>query len=350
MLRRTFLAQFALALKQDRVDRAWQLLKDAAAAGKVGAAAAAVRYRNSISAVSVGKAKPDTVFLLASITKPMTAAAAMTLVDAGKLRLDDPVKKHIPEFRSGARERITVRHLLTHTSGLPDMLPANEQLRKEHAPLRRFVAETCRTPLLFEPGTQLKYQSMGILLAAEIVQRISNRPFRDYLREKLFAPLEMESASLGLGGRRIADLAQCEVTGDDDWNWNSPYWRDLGAPWGGAHANAGDILRLLGYFLAPDARVLKPETARMMTMNQNTHLKEAWGIGWVVGGAKFARTCSANAFGHSGSTGTLAWADPATGVSFVVLTTRPAAESNKTVIRPLSEAVADAMENEERRA
>jgi CubicO group peptidase (beta-lactamase class C family) len=344
MLRRTFLAQFALAVKQDRLDRAGQLLKDAAASGKVAAAAAAVRHGNSITNFAVGKAKPDTVFLLASITKPMTATAVMMLVDAGEVRLSDPVKKYIPEFRAGARERITVQQVLTHTSGLPDMLPENEELRKRHAGLDRFVAGTCRTPLLFEPGTQLKYQSMGILLGAEIVERIAKKPLRAFLRERLFAPLGMQTASLGLGGRRIADLAQCEVTGDDDWNWNSPYWRDLGAPWGGAHASTGDILKLLGYFLEPTARILKPETARAMITNQNTGLKDAWGIGWAVGGPKFARKCSARTFGHSGSTGTLAWADPATGLSFVLLTTRPAAESSKAVIRPMSEAVADAAE------
>ncbi|MEZ5355328.1 MAG: serine hydrolase [Bryobacteraceae bacterium] len=262
MLRRTFLAQFALAMRQDRLDHASQLLKDAASQGRVGAASAAVQHGSAVTRWAVGKAKPDTVFLLASITKPMTATAVMMLADAGQVRLEDPVKRYIPEFRAGARERVTVRHLLTHTSGLPDMLPENEALRKRHAPLADFVAGTCRTPLLFEPGTQVKYQSMGILLAAEIVERVSKQPLRAFLRERLFTPLGMQTASLGLGGRRVADLAQCEVTGDEGWNWNSAYWRDLGSPWGGAHASTDDILRLLGYFLDPagSKQILKLDT------------------------------------------------------------------------------------------
>ncbi|MEZ5402243.1 MAG: serine hydrolase domain-containing protein [Bryobacteraceae bacterium] len=346
MLRRSFLAQFALALRQDKLESAANLLKEAARLGNVGAATAVVRHGDSAATWAVGSGKPESVYLLASITKPMTVTAAMMLVERGEVKLDDPVKKYVPEFRAGARERILVRHLLTHSSGLPDMLPENEELRKRHAPLTEFVARTCRTPLLFEPGTDVKYQSMGILMAAEIVERVTKTPLRRFLQEKLFAPLGMASASLGTGGRPLAALSRCEVTGNDDWNWNSPYWRDLGSPWGGAHASAADVERLLRYFLNPGARVLKPETARAMIRNQNGGLKTPWGFGWVVGGERFGRACSASSFGHSGSTGTLAWADPASGVTFVLLTTRPAAESNKAVIRPVSEAAAAAMTRE----
>ena len=133
---------------------------------------------------------------------------------------------------------VTVEHLLTHTSGLPDMLPENIELRRRHAALEEFVAGTCKTPLLFRPGSKVSYQSMGILLAAEIAQRITKLPFREFLRREVFLPLGMRQTSLGLGGRRIEDTAQCQVEGKDDWNWNSRYWRDLGAPWGGVDSTA----------------------------------------------------------------------------------------------------------------
>jgi len=342
MLRRTFLAQCALALERGRLDQAIAMSKKAAQEG-VEWLAGAARQGTDTTTWSAGKAKPDTVFLLASITKPMTAIAVMTLVARKELTLADRVDKFIPEFRGGDRAKITVRHLLTHTSGLPDMLPENEALRKKHAPLSEFVAGTCKVPLLFAPGTQVKYQSMGILLAAEIVERVTRKPLRDYLQTSLFQPLGMKNASLGMGGRRISDTAQCQVPATDDWHWNSTYWRNLGAPWGGAHANTDDILRMLGYFLQPDARLFEPAVARQMVTNQNEGLNDPWGLGFMVNGARFAKQCSKNTFGHWGSTGTIAWADPVSGASFVLLTTRPASDSRGTVLGPVSDAVAQAV-------
>jgi CubicO group peptidase (beta-lactamase class C family) len=352
MLRRSFLSTGGLAagalalrpaaraLSKEGIHRAEAVLQEASAKGTIGAAALYVRQGEQVHRAAFGKARVDTVFLLASITKPMTATAVMRLVDRKQISLEDAVRKHIPEFSGGDRDLVTVRHLLTHTSGLPDMLPENEELRKKHAPLADFVAGTCKTPLLFKPGTRCQYQSMGILLAAEIAQRVTRMPFRDYLKQTVFAPLGMSKTSLGLGGRQIADTAWSEVTGNDDWNWNSPYWRDLGAPWGGAHATAEDVARFLEYFLAPHERVVRPETAAAMIVNQNAGLNSPYGIGWSVRG--YPKTCSARTFGHGGSTGTTCWADPASRTSFVLLTTRPASESQKTVLTPVSEAIAGA--------
>ena len=123
-----------------------------------------------------GAAKVDTPFLVASLTKPMTVSAVMLLRDRRQLELTDPVKQFLPQFQGDGREAITIKHLITHTSGLPDMLPENVELRKRHAPLSEFVERTCRTGLLFQPGEQVRYQSMGILLAAAIVEKITAQP------------------------------------------------------------------------------------------------------------------------------------------------------------------------------
>lgn len=342
MLRRSFLSGIAFVIRRDQLDRAKEICLRSGTSGEVTFLAAVVQQGRDVMSWSAGRARPDTVFLLASITKPMTAVAVMKLADRGELRLSDHARKFIPEFKGGDRDLITVRHLLTHTSGLPDMLPENEQLRKRHAPLADFVAGTCSTPLLFKPGTEVRYQSMGILLAAEIAERVTRTPLRRFLAGEVFRPLGMTKTSLGLGGRRIEDTAICQVTGNDDWNWNSPYWRDLGAPWGGAHANAADILKLLAYFLDPDDRVLKPATARAMTTNQNHGLPEPWGFGFLVNGARFGKKCSPGTFGHWGSTGTIAWCDPVTRTSFVLLTTKPASDSRRTLLGPVSDAVAEA--------
>jgi CubicO group peptidase (beta-lactamase class C family) len=341
MLRREFLTgAVALAVRRDGVDAAVALIEKATRSGVVSAAALHVRQGSYELSRAFGRAASrETPFLLASITKPMTATAVMILCDRRALALSDPVRKFIPEFTGGHRDSITIKHLLTHTSGLPDMLPDNDALRRRHASLKDFVAGVCKTPLLFKPGAECRYQSMGILLAGDIVERVARNPLREFLRKEVFQPLDMKQTSLGLGGRSISSTALCQVTGNDDWNWNSPYWRDLGAPWGGAHASASDVARFLRAFLRPSTRILKPETAAAMIANQNEGLNTPWGLGWSLKAARFGKGCSPQTFGHGGSTGTNAWADPKTGLSCVLLTTRPAAEDKEWLLKAVSDAV-----------
>ena len=93
-----------------------------------------------------GKAdSDDAMFLLGSISKPINVTAVMTLFDKGKFQLDDPVKKHLPDFTGDGRDDVTIRHLLTHVSGLPDQLPNNDELRKQHASLAEFAKQAMRT-------------------------------------------------------------------------------------------------------------------------------------------------------------------------------------------------------------
>ena len=221
------------------------------------------------------------------------------------------------------------------------MLPDNDALRKRHAPLSDFVAGACKTPLLFKPGSQVKYQSMGILLAAEITQRLTKTPLREFLAKEVFTPLGMTRTALGLGRFQIADTARNQVEADPDWNWNSEYWRNLGAPWGGAHASAADVARFLDCFVHQDDRVLPAAVKRQMIVNQSG-LAEPWGIGWAVGKGKFGKACGGAAFGHSGSTGTLCWADPGTDTVCVILSTKPADQSNMTLLKPVSALVSEA--------
>jgi len=331
------------------------------ASGRLGAAALLVaRHGNIAVARGFGRVsrepgaplcEPDSVFLVASITKPVTVTALMKLVEQGRLQLDDPVQRHLPEFRGDGRERVTVRQLLTHTSGLPDMLPDNIELRRRQAPLADFVAGALRTPLLFVPGSRVSYQSMGTLLASEIVTRLSGQPLDAFLRREVFGPLGMTKTSMGLGGRRIADTVWCDLptrgsmtmsAEDRAWDWNSSYWRGLGAPWGGMHSTVGDIQRLLQAMLADGGRILKPELARSMLVNQNAGLNPPWGLGWKIGAGTFFEGSPAGLFGHSGATGTLCWADPERQIVFVLLTNRPSVEDAgefvKTVARLAFEA------------
>jgi len=327
-------------LKSTRLEEADRAIAARVATGDVAAAALLVRRGGAEFARAYGAARLDTPFLVASITKPMTAAAVLRLRDQKRLDLADPVRRHLPEFAGGGdRERVTLRHLLTHKSGLPDMLPDNLELRQRHAPLADFVSRVCAAPLAFSPGSRVSYQSMGFLLLGTIAERLSGQPLPALLRDELFKPLGMTGASLGLGGRKIADTAQCQVPAND-WEWNSPYWRNLAAPWGGAHATAADVAHFLEHFTSDATGPLTPATRREMRTVQTTGLNQTWGLGWRLGTAAFAPGCSAETFGHSGSTGVLAWRDPAADVTFVLLTTKPAAESSRTLIAPVSELVA----------
>lgn len=329
-----------MAWRRDNFDEAARLIDGQTRSGALRAAVLHVECGGDTWTRAFGAAGTlDAVFLLASITKPMTAAAVMILADRGALSLDDAVSRHIPEFQGGERSRVRIRHLLTHTSGLPDMLPENEELRRRHAPLQDFVAATCQTPLLFSPGARVQYQSMGILLAAEIVERIARRPLPDFLQAEVFRPLGMKASSLGLGGRPISQTMACQVAKPSGWDWNSPYWRNLGSPWGGVLATAADVNRFLRYFVRRDAPVLRPETAAAMIANQTPGLNQSWGLGWMVGG-RFGKGCSPRTYGHSGSTGTLAWLDPEKDLSFVLLTTLPSAVSQKTLLGPVSDLAA----------
>ncbi|HUS06835.1 MAG TPA: serine hydrolase domain-containing protein [Bryobacteraceae bacterium] len=343
MTRRSLLSGgLALALRREKFDQAVGLIQRQVDSGVVAAAVLRVQSGGETFAKAFGAApSPKAVFLLASITKPMTASAVMVLADRKELSIADPVQKYIPEFRGGERDRVTIRHLLTHTSGLPDMLPQNEELRKRHAPLKSFVAGACSTPLLFSPGKKVSYQSMGILLAAEIVERITRRRLPDFLQDQIFRPLGMRDTSLGLGGRPLAATMQSQVDDPTNWDWNSPYWRNLAAPWGGALAPAGDVSRLLHYFAAPDRPVLQPATVHAMISNQTPGMNPPWGLGWKVEKG-FGKECSSRTFGHYGSTGTLAWLDPEKSLSFVLLTTKPAAVSEKLLLDPVSDIVSEA--------
>jgi CubicO group peptidase (beta-lactamase class C family) len=364
MKRRTFLQSglgttlavpVIAAVKQDELDAAAGVLTRAVADGQVYAAALYVRQGKSVFAKSFGACKSaDDIFLLASISKPMSVAALMTLCDQGEFRLDDPVRKFIPEFSGDGRDSITVRQLLTHVSGLPDQLPENESLRRRHAKLSEFVDRAIRTPLLFDPGSQYRYSSMGILVASEAAHRISGTEFLEFVDNTIFQPLEMKHSALGLGRFKLEETMRCQVedaapesgAGDPsakEWDWNSPFWRKLGAPWGGAHGSAPDVARFFAEFLHPAGKVLETETARLMRRNNNRGGLRPRGLGFDIGAKAGSPGCSERTFGHSGATGTLAWADPATDTICVVLTTLPARAANPHPRKLASDRVAKAV-------
>ncbi|MCA9116374.1 MAG: beta-lactamase family protein, partial [Planctomycetaceae bacterium] len=189
----------------------------------------------------------DGLFLLASISKPVTYLGAMKLVERGELNLSDRVTRYIPEFAAHHKEDTLVLHLFTHTSGMPDMVPDNAAMRQKHAPLKDFIREAINAQPLFPPGTSYSYQSMGTLVVAELIQRISGMSIRDFLRKEILDPLQMHSTALGSTGLSRERLIRVEVpeyqTGSN-FGWNSRYWQEFGAPWGGMFSAPEDFARL----------------------------------------------------------------------------------------------------------
>src|SRR5260370_37062171 len=153
------------------------------------------------------------MFLLGSISKPINVTAVMTLVDQGKFQLDDRVKKFLPAFTGDGRDGATVRHLLTHTSGLPDQLATNNELRQKHAPLTEFAAQAIRTRLDFAPGARYQYSSMGILLAARIAELISGADILTLVDRNVFQPLGMKHSAQGLGRVKLEESVSCQMEG-----------------------------------------------------------------------------------------------------------------------------------------
>jgi CubicO group peptidase (beta-lactamase class C family) len=344
MKRRTFLgAALACAAapplfaapRGKRWDDAAEVLERATAGRQVDAAVLHVVQRGESFTRHFGKAASgDAMFLLGSISKPISVTALMTLFDRGKFRLDDRVKNFLPAFAGGGRDEVTVRHLLTHVSGLPDQLANNDELRRRHAPLNEFAAQAVRTRLDFPPGARYRYSSMGILLAARVAEVISGTDVLTLVDRAVFRPLGMKHSAQGLGRFKLEGMVPCQTegaapeSGGGDpkargWDWNSPYWRKLGAPWGGTHASAPDLGRFLGEFLGARGQAVKPETARLMIKNHNPKGLTPRGLGFAVGKESGSPGCSERTFGHTGSTGTLCWADPASETVCVVLTSLP---------------------------
>jgi len=364
MKRRTFLqagitaviaAPLFAALRKERLDEAASVLERAIDSGQVAAAVLHVTQREASFTRSFGKATDENaMFLLGSISKPISVAALMTLYDQGEFHLDDRLQKFIPAFKGEGREHITIQHLLTHVSGLPDQLPENNELRRQHATLAEFAEHTIHTPLLFAPGSQYQYSSMGILLAARVAEHISGEEIKSLVDRAVLQPLMMKHSALGLGRFMLDDMVACQMEGAapesgggdpsaKDWDWNSSYWRTLGAPWGGVHASAPDIEKFLAELSYEKGAIYKPETARLIVSNHNPQGLTPRGLGVNVGRAAGSPGCSDRTFGHSGSTGTICWADPESQTICVVLTSLPARAAKPHPCNQAAENVAAAM-------
>ena len=342
-----------------RLNQARTLLEDYVADWVLpGAAAYISRHGEEVAAWYLGCTDPaaerlvtaETLFPLASVTKPMTAALVLTLVEAGQITLDEPVCTVLAELRRSETERITLRHLLTHTSGLPGFLVENAALRAARQPLAGFVAGSLRTAPRLLPGTQFCYSNVAVALLGELASRLTGAPYADALRDRLLRPWGLGDVFLPIPEAhwpRVALVRDAAYAGTDYETFNSPYFRGLGIPWGGAYATARAVAAFTQPFLAAWSATagdcpLSSTVRRLMTtpqmatppapahpqddMHAQVWPEISWGLGWEVKAGRkphFSGDLTSPAtFGHLGASGTAVWADPASGVLVVLLTNR----------------------------
>ncbi len=277
---------------------------------------------------------PDAIFWIASMTKPVLAALLLMLQDEGKLDVEDPVEKYLPEFKKletkdGKSARVTIRHLLTHTSGLGEISAEEARSIRD---LAGVIPLYVSKPVAFEPGTKWVYCQSSINTGARIVEVLSGMPLDQFAEKRLFAPLGMKDTTFYLSAAQLPRLARSyrrtekgtlEATEITFLNGHSPTSRDrFPAANGGLFSTALDYVRFCQLLLNDGEyagkRYLKAETVKQMTTIQTGDLKtgftpgNGWGLGCCVVREPQGITAmlSPGSYGHGGAYGTQAWIDP----------------------------------------
>jgi len=296
----------------------------------------------------------DTVFWIASMTKPITATAVLMLQDEGKLDVHDPVAKYLPEFAnlktpSGQPANLTLIQILTHTSGLGE---AGGPAAREAKTLADLVPLWLAAPMQFEPGSRWSYCQSGINAAGRVVEVVSGMSFDAFLKKRLFQPLGMTSTTFYPGAseraRQVTAYAKNATTGSLEAVPPRPEFGPRDRPPqgnGGLYSTAEDYGRfcqmLLGSGRFQGVRYLSeasmkqlstpqtPETLPTGFFQNDTYGRRGLNYGWALG------TCvlkaphdgvpamlSPGTFGHGGAWGTQAWVDPVKGVAYVLMVQR----------------------------
>jgi CubicO group peptidase (beta-lactamase class C family) len=270
--------------------------------------------------------RPESLFSIASMTKPITAVAALMLVEQGKLSLDEPIAKRLKEFGTDRGRTITLRHLLTHTSGLV----GNQQ---NVGSLAETAIEIAGRPIAFSPGKAWAY-SPGISVTGRLVEVASGETLEQFLSKNIFTPLKMIDTTYHPNPEQLSRLAQLykgkNLERADNW-FLGPLENRSPNPSGGLYSTANDLFRFYQMLLnggeIDGARILSKETVTEMTRPQTGQLKagfvpgSVWGlgVGIVQEPTGVTSTLSTGSFGHGGLYGTQAWADPKKNAIYILL-------------------------------
>ena len=338
--------------------------------------------------VAVGEARPGvpmrpaTLLPWFSCTKPCTALAVGQLWERGRLDLDDPVVRHVPEFAArgdAGKEAVTIRHVLTHTGGFRTLQPPVDVWRLEWDEL---VARICASPLEpgWVPGARAGYHAVtGFHLLGEIVQRVDGRSFADYVSEEILEPLDMGDSWMALTEERYASYGDrmgvmydvgadgmVPVRGMDSWRGFR-----RASPSGGGVGPMADLVKVFEMLLGGGARagerVLRPDTVAALTSRHRVGMKDEtfgmvidWGLGLMVDSWSYRSApasygygdhASPETFGHGGQQSSLAFADPAHGLAVALCCNgRPGEPENHRRTQPIVTALYEELGLASRRA
>jgi CubicO group peptidase (beta-lactamase class C family) len=328
-------------LDAERLQRAFDLVAEQVSDGLIPSAILGVADAEGLIRVEAvsgrDEATTDSIYLLASITKPIVATAVMQLVEQGRLVLSTPVQHVLPQFAPAAHapglpgaEAITPWHLLTHTSGMADL--DLDLLQRERPDRRRLLEIACTFPLRFVPGTRYEYNTLAFAILGEIIRVLDGRDYPEYLADEILGPLGMTSTAFAAVESSRAVRAVFPGFPPEFQSLVGAFYDSMQAPGGGLWGSAWDVLAFGRAMLRggelDGRRIIGRPFVELMTSDQTADVLEAgdpplpahYGLGWGLPARAGFMPGSPRTFGHGGGTGTRLWIDPDAGLVMVYLT------------------------------
>ena len=291
-------------------------------------------------------ARLDTIYDLASLTKPLvTGLLCARLVESGELAIDAAISSYLAEFDRPDKSSITVRQLLTHTSGLPAWRP----LYLLTSDKDRVLATIAETLLQNKPGERVVYSDLGFIVLGFLLQRLSGLALKDLAQDQIFTPLQLthtffnpaQAARTGVAACENGNAYERDMCERDSSSQSYDNWRTT-TVWGEVHdgnayflggvaghaglfSTAEETLKLANQFIARQSQLLKGETCELFQENMTEGLNEARSFAWQLAATKDSTAGSnlpPDAFGHTGFTGTSCWIDAEARRVFILLTNR----------------------------
>jgi CubicO group peptidase (beta-lactamase class C family) len=379
----------AVRRKLGRVDRA--IDKSIASAEIPGAVAGARMPKNDetleyFSERGLAVLQPEripmarrTIFDLASLTKPIaTTTAILLLVDEGAVELDAPVAKYLPLFSERGKESVTIRHLLTHSSGLKPWRAYHEIfLQKERktgetligSPEARtsVIDRTVRSALVHEPGEAAIYGDLDFIVLGAVVEAVGGQRLDDFCRERIFEPLELTDTffiPIGRDAQSLPEPTKRRIAATENCPWRDRIlWGEVHDPnasvMGGVAGHAGlfstidDVMKFAQVVIDSwhgRSELLPQEPLRQFLARQDLPLSSDWALGWdtpTEGASSSGKHFSKNSVGHLGFTGTSLWIDLDREITIALLTNRVhlIAKKSRFGLRPIvHDAIVEAFE------